>query len=117
MKEDIVTISVVKDFGEKPYGRYMDINTKLSGEEFRKVLLVPSLKNHKYVHVDLDGYNRYGRSFLDEAFGGLIRDEGFSWDDLNARLTYSHTLVKSIENLIADRLQAARISVESAGQE
>ncbi len=117
MKEDTVNISVVKDFGERPYGRYMDINTKLSGEEFRKKLLVPNLKEHKFVHVDLDGYNRYGRSFLDEAFGGLIRDEGFSWSDLSARLTYSHSLVKSIENLISDRLQAARISVEEAGQE
>lgn len=117
MKEDMVTISVVKDFGERPYGRYMDINTKLSGEEFRKTILVPNLKAHKYVHVVLDGYNRYGRSFLDEAFGGLIRDEGFSWGDLQSRLTYSHSLVKSIENLIADRLQAAKISVEEAGRE
>jgi hypothetical protein len=117
MKEDTVTLSVVKDFGDKPYGRYMDVNNKLSGEQFRKELLVPNLRAHRYVHVDLDGYNRYGRSFLDEAFGGLIRDEGFKWADLKMRLTYSHSLVKSIENLIEDRLEAARQSVEGMGQE
>lgn len=116
MKDNIFTISVVKDFGDKPYGRYMDSNNKLSGERFRREVLVPALRAHKYVHVDLDGYNRYGRSFLDEAFGGLIRAESFSWADLNERLSYSHTLVKSIENLISDRLLAAKLSVEGLGE-
>lgn len=112
MKEDIFVINVVRDFGDKPYGRYMDSNNKLSGERFRKEVLVPALREHRRVHVDLDGYNRYGRSFLDEAFGGLIRAEGFSWSDLNERLTYSHSLVKTIEGLIADRMLAAKISME-----
>lgn len=112
MKEDKFVISVVKDFGDKPYGRYMDSNNKLSGERFRKEVLAPALREHLYVHVELDGYNRYGRSFLDEAFGGLIREEGFTWEDINQRLTYSHSLVRSIEVLISDRLLAAKASVE-----
>ncbi|WP_010490792.1 STAS-like domain-containing protein [Pseudomonas sp. S9] len=100
------TISVVKDFSKKPYGRYPDDGDGC-GQYFREIWLAPKLREYDYVHVDLDGYNRYGRSFLDEAFGGLIRDEEFTWEELQERLTYSHSLVKSIEALIKDRIDAA----------
>lgn len=104
-------VNVVRDFSKKPYGRY-PLDGDGCGEYFRKNVLVPALRNHEKVHVVLDGYNRYGRSFLDEAFGGLIREENFTWEELNNRLTYSHSLVKSIELLIAERLDAARKAVE-----
>lgn len=100
-------INVVKDFNKKPYGRYPEDGDGC-GVFFRKKKLVPALKEHERVHVTLDGYNRYGRSFLDEAFGGLIREEGFTLADLKSRLMYSHTLVKSIEAVIAERLEAAQ---------
>lgn len=100
------TINVVKDFNKKPYGRYPDDGVGC-GEYFRKKLLAPKLREYDRVHVILDGYNRYGRSFLDEAFGGLIRAEGFTWDELQNKLTYSHSLVRSIELLIKDRIDAA----------
>jgi hypothetical protein len=104
---NIYTINVVKDFSKKPYGRYPE-DGEFCGQNFRKLLLAPALRQHGRVHVVLDGYNRYGRSFLDEAFGGLIREEGFSWDYLNKNLVYTHSLVKSIELVIAERLEAAR---------
>lgn len=104
------TINVVKDFSKKPYGRYPDEGD--CGETFRQQLLVPALNSHGAVHVVLDGYNRYGRSFLDEAFGGLIREEHFKWNDLKRRLTYSHSQVPSIELLIEERLEAARKACE-----
>ena len=59
------------------------------------------------MHVDLTGYNRYGRSFLDEAFGGLVRESGFSSDDVTIRLTYSHDLVESIPSVVRGRIEAA----------
>ncbi|MDC6382799.1 STAS-like domain-containing protein [Pseudomonas graminis] len=100
------TIDVVKQFSKTPYGRYPDDGDDC-GQNFREKLLAPKLREYDHVHVNLDGYNRYGRSFLDEAFGGLIREEGFTWQELQERLSYSHTLVKSIENLIKDRIDAA----------
>lgn len=103
-------INVVKDFSKKPYGRYP--NEGDCGQTFRREKLAPALKDHDKVHVILDGYNRYGRSFLDEAFGGLIREEKFKWADLKERLTYSHSQVKSIELLIEERLEAARKACE-----
>ncbi|NWB08969.1 STAS-like domain-containing protein [Pseudomonas sp. D5002] len=100
------TISVVKDFNKRPYGRYPEDGDGC-GQYFREKLLAPKLREYDKVHVELDGYNRYGRSFLDEAFGGLIREEKFTWEELQNKLTYSHSLVKSIEALIKDRIDAA----------
>lgn len=105
------TITVVKDFNKKPYGRYPEDGDGC-GQYFREKKLAPDLRKYGKVHVVLDGYNRYGRSFLDEAFGGLIRYEGFTYEDLKSRLTYTHSLVKSIELVIDDRLEAARKACE-----
>lgn len=99
------TINVTKDFGKKPYGRYAE-DGEWNGTKFR-AFLAEKLREFDHVHVNLDGYNRYGRSFLDEAFGGLIREEGFDYEFLKEHLSYSHSLVKSIESLIADRIEAA----------
>ena len=99
-------INVVNDFSKRPYGRY-PADGDGCGQYFRERVLAPALREHSRVDVVLDGYNRYGRSFLDEAFGGLIRDEGFTWDELQSKLTYTHSLVKSIESLIKDRIDAA----------
>jgi len=105
---DTYTISVVRDFSKRPYGRYPDPDGDFCGQNFRQKLLAPALREHQKVHVDLDGYNRYGRSFLDEAFGGLIREEGFTLDELRTKLSYSHSLVPTIEALISERLEAAQ---------
>ncbi|UTV87639.1 STAS-like domain-containing protein [Cobetia amphilecti] len=105
---NIKTIALVKDFHRKPFGRYIAQYGERSGEFFRSNILVPALKESDYVHVTLDGYNKYGRSFIDESFGGLIREEGYTYDYLKEHLTYSHSLVKSFEGLIDERLIAAR---------
>lgn len=110
MNDDVVTVNVIRDFNPKPYGRY-PTDGEGCGENFRK-FLAPLLRNHKRVNVILDGYNRYGRSFLDEAFGGLIREEGFTHSELKEKLRYSHSLVKSIVLVIDERLEAARRDCE-----
>ncbi|MBY0383257.1 MAG: STAS-like domain-containing protein [Xanthobacteraceae bacterium] len=45
-----------------------------------------ALREHDSVTVDLDGTTGFGSSFLDEVFGGLVRNEGFRLDDLQKRL-------------------------------
>lgn len=106
MNTEPYIITIVDDFSKTPYGRYPSDGPS-SGEEFRKTVLAPMLRTHEKVHVVLDGYNRYGRSFLDEAFGGLIREEGFSGDDLRRKLSYSHSLITSMNKVIAERIEAA----------
>lgn len=77
-------ISIAKDFSPTPAGRYSTDGPK-SGEHFRELLLVPALAQQADVTVDLDGTLGYGSSFLEEAFGGLIR-KGLRYEDLRRRL-------------------------------
>ena len=79
-KEDTrekIFINVAKDFTDSPGCRYED-ESDFSGEWFRKSLLLPKLKEallaDKILVVNLDGAFGYGCSFLDESFGGLIRE-------------------------------------------
>ncbi len=102
----IKKISVVNDFNPKPYGRY-PADGDGCGEYFREKFLAPALNNFDVVQVDLTGYNRYGRSFLDEAFGGLIRESGFTGEEIKTKLTFTHDLVTSIEEVIQSRIDAA----------
>lgn len=71
-----MNINIVEDFTECTGGRYKR-NGEYSGEEFRETILLPKYKeaynkNEKLI-VDLDGGFGYGTSFLEEAFGGLVR--------------------------------------------
>ncbi|WP_272527598.1 MULTISPECIES: STAS-like domain-containing protein [unclassified Providencia] len=100
------TITIVNDFSKKPYGRYEEDGDG-NGGRFRTDFLAPALRTYDHVTVDLTGYNRYGRSFIDEAFGGLIRYENFTKDDLDKKLTYKHDNLPSILLLIEDRINAA----------
>lgn len=105
-----IDINVLKDFHEKPYGRYKTDALgceHTSGQTFREKILAPALREYDHVYVDLTGYNRYGRSFLDEAFGGLIREEGFTNETLKQKLSYKHDLVERIVGVIDERISAA----------
>lgn len=65
-------IKVAEQFSRFPAGRFMT-DGPFSGELFRRKFLEPALKGSGDVIVDLDGARGYGSSFLEEAFGGLIR--------------------------------------------
>lgn len=78
------TISIAKDFSDTPAGRYRSDSTR-SGEAFREDLLEPALRKGGSVMVDLDGTLGFGSSFLEEAFGGLVRS-GLNAEDLHLRL-------------------------------
>lgn len=68
----------VKEFTEFPGPRYRSLGP-FSGEEFREDVLVPAIKAHgTNIEIDLDDTFGYGSSFLEEAFGGLLRDNTIS---------------------------------------
>ena len=98
------TIRFVQDFSPNPFGRYLDTDGTRSAEAFRTKHLVPALNAHRHVVVDLSGYNYYGSTFLEEAFGGLIR-EGFAPADLKDRLKVVHEQLPSIEEEATEYLQ------------
>lgn len=66
------TISIAKDFSVYPGGR-TPIDGPFSGEEFRENILIPIFNSNEEVIIDFDGVRGYGSSFLEEAFGGLVR--------------------------------------------
>jgi len=62
----------VKDFSVFPGPRTKELGEN-SGEAFRDDILIPAIREHKQVCVNLDGVFGYGSSFLEEVFGGLVR--------------------------------------------
>lgn len=82
----MIEIRIAKDFSRAPAGRYRDDGPR-SGQVFREEHLVPALKKDNEVIVYLDEVEGYGSSFLEEAFGGLVRVNGFPGDKLHRLLT------------------------------
>jgi len=83
--KQMTTINVARDFSRWPAGRYR-VDGPFSGEVFRDDVLVPALAGAEIVEVQLDGARGYGSSFLEEAFGGLMRLGRFSRDQLISRI-------------------------------
>jgi hypothetical protein len=80
-----LSLSVGRDFSRTPGARY-ETEGDHSGEVFRTRLLLPRVKdaisNKSKLVVDLDGTAGYATSFLEEAFGGLVRREGIKAAEL-----------------------------------
>lgn len=82
-------LTIAKDYSRYPGPRYAE-DGPFSGEEFRDKLLVPALKKAEQegekIVVNLDGARGYTASFLEEAFGGLIRKRAFTKEQLGKLL-------------------------------
>ena len=98
-------ISISKDFSIVPLGRFID-DSDFNGTTFRLKFLIPALAAHKHVQIDLDNTEGYGSSFLEEAFGGLVRLHYFTKEELAERLTFiseeDPTVVDEIRQYIAE---------------
>lgn len=75
MTDEKTKVVRVADFTKYPGGRYRT-DGKGSAEAFREDHLEPALRDGGRVAVDLDGVLGAGSSFLEEAFGGLVRNHG-----------------------------------------
>lgn len=83
------TIVIVSDFHPYPAGRYVDDGPG-NGTTFREKFLVPVLQKREHVTIDLDGAPGYPSSFLEEAFGGLVR-RGFTKNMIRDALEFKAT--------------------------
>ena len=104
MTETSKVIDIAKDFSPYPAGRDRT-DGPFSGELFRQEHLVPALTSSKQILILLDGTEGYGSSFLEEAFGGLIREEGFSLQEIEGRInleTEDKFLKLEIETYLKD---------------
>ena len=83
------TYRIADNFTETPGGRFK-AHGNFSGEEFREEvlrgLLSRVIADGDKLVVVLDGAAGYGSSFLEEAFGGLIRRRLFNHEQLKRHL-------------------------------
>ena len=90
---NVVRINIAKQFTKMPGGRYIRLGP-FSGELFRNKFLEPHLREGKTVIVELDGVRGYGSSFLEEAFGGTVRELNLEIADALQRIL----IVSSVES-------------------
>lgn len=80
-----IKLVVREDFSATPGPRAEDEGF-FSGEVFREKVLEPKLKlalsQKEKLFIDLDGTAGYGTSFLEEAFGGLIRINKYKHEEI-----------------------------------
>lgn len=96
-------LNVGKQFSRFPAGRYRS-DGPASGEKFRDEVLIPLLKAHDLVTIELDDTLGYGSSFLEEAFGGAVR-AGVAAADLGRKIelvTEDASLGREIRDYIVD---------------
>jgi hypothetical protein len=79
------TNKIAEDFTKFPSGRFKT-DGNYTGEHFREDILLPSLKANDQVIVDINGVRGYGSSFLEESFGGIVREKYFTENELRDRL-------------------------------
>jgi hypothetical protein len=118
MSHSHTAISVARDFSKAPGPRYKT-EGKHSGEQFRSDILFPSLdkaiREGRKLSVNLDGTFGFGTSFLEEVFGGLIRENKLTLSQINTHLT----VVSDEEPELLDeiRLYMAEAEKERASNE
>jgi len=102
------------DYSATPGPRY-EVEGDDSGEVFRIKCLYPKVReaisSNSLLVVDLDGTAGYGTSFLEEAFGGLIRNDGVTYEQLKNHLSIvsaeEEYLVDDIESYLLDAAKSA----------
>ncbi|MCK4088389.1 STAS-like domain-containing protein [Acinetobacter radioresistens] len=112
MSKSVMRINVAKDFSKNPSGRYIK-DGKTSGEAFLKNLLLPAVQTHDVVEINFDGVRGYGSSFLEEVFGGFIRETKMSLVQFLRKVkitTQDPLLQQEIQGYLEDEIHRSGIS-------
>lgn len=109
------TIKVL-NFSDDPWGRDASENPVSNGEKFRKEWVLPAVREFDHVTVDFSDLMVIpDSSFLGEAFIGLVKKEGYSYDDVKNKITIlpaESIYSSSVENMlsVAQREDNARMA-------
>mgnify|MGYP003337759669 CR=1 FL=1 len=99
MKMDLV---VSDEFYRRPLGRYKTQGT-YTGEAFREGILLSKLSTlppDEKLLIDFTGVTMNGSSFLEEAFGGLVRAHGYSYEILKNKIILKFPRRPSLEEKV-----------------
>lgn len=85
--QSLVNTIKLSSYSKEPFGRYPSDGDS-DGQTFRNNFLIPALKTHEIVTIDLDVLHEINSSFIDEAFAGLIKYCDFTFKNLEQRLKF-----------------------------
>ena len=107
----MITINIAEEFSSSPAGRFPE-DGPFNGTLFRENILVPSLRNLKAddeLRIVLDGVSGFGSSFLEEAFGGLVRVHNMDRSFLRKciKIVYADPALSFYADSIADFIDEA----------
>lgn len=113
-----VIFKIAKEFSKTPGPRYIHEGPN-SGELLRTSkffeLFRNAIEHGKIVTVDLDGTAGYGTSFLEEIFGGLIREHNLDYKQIKSHLKIISDeepyLIKDIFHYLSDANDNALVTV------
>ena len=78
-------INIAREFTPMPIGRFRT-HGDTSGQTFREDILYPkiceAIKNKDTLEIDLEGMLGLNSTFLEESFGGLVREHGMNPDEI-----------------------------------
>ena len=106
----IMNIIKIKDFAKYPGPRYANLG-EFSGEVFRDAVLIPAIMKNDDFSIDFNGVYGFGSSFLEEAFGGLVR-KGVPSEKIEILMKNlicdDETIVAEVISYINDALSGAK---------
>lgn len=76
------TIVFKDDFSKIPFGRYKE-DGKYSAQNFLDNILIPALLEFDKITIDFTGVTVLNYAFVEEVFGGIIRNHDFTIDYLS----------------------------------
>lgn len=107
--KQIIHIDVGQDYHDFPAGR--DESDSPNGEKFRLEYLEPKLKENVYIEINFNNIYACTPSFLEEAFGGLIR-AGFTKRAINKFISF----VEPTEVKYKEYIWAAKKYIDEASK-
>ena len=112
---DTIIFKVVKEFSRTPSARVAK-EGRFPGTDLRSKitpLIRKALQDKKKFLIDLDGASGYGTSFLEEVFGGLIREEHFKYKELVSCLEIKTDEEPELEDEIWEYIKDARNEISN----
>ena len=104
---------VVADYTDMPIGRN-ELDGPKNGADFRDRYLIPALKEYEIVNVDFNGTLGTTPSFLEEVFGGAVRNKYITGQELMRRAPVVYKF-QSVKNNVKKYIKEAEDYIAQNG--
>ncbi|MGY2215727.1 STAS-like domain-containing protein [Pseudomonas sp. SDO558_S425] len=111
MKPEITL--VVSKYTDMPIGRN-ELDGPKNGKDYREKYLLPALKEYQVVKVDFNGTLGTTPSFLEELFGGVVRERHLTAAELISRVPVIYKF-ESVKNNVVKYITEAEAFISKGG--